>query len=79
MLVNALDFLITTISTWINWAFNLVINDSPRITLGVFLLACAFIGFVIYFLFNTDFFLPFVNGGANKIRNSSNSKKGGNE
>ena len=76
MLVKMLDFLITLISSCVNWAFNLVINDSPRITLGVFLLACAFIGFVIYFLFNTDFFLPFVSNGADKVKNiSANSNK----
>lgn len=73
MLVKMFDFLITVISSCVNWAFNLVINDSPRITLGVFLLSCAFIGFIIYFLFNTDFFLPFISGGADKVKNISNN------
>jgi len=77
LLVKMFEFLITIISSCVNWAFNLVINDSPRITLGVFLISCAFIGFVVYFLFNTDFFLPFVSNGAEKIR-GSNSKSNSN-
>lgn len=56
MLSEVLNYLISNISFCVNWLFTLVINESPRITLGTFILACAFIGIVLYFIFGTDFF-----------------------
>ena len=79
MLVNSWNFFKSIVISWINWIFTLQINDSPKITLGVFLLACFFIGFSIFFLFKTDFFLPIISNGANKVQNISNSQKGGKE
>lgn len=79
MLVKSWELFKTILITWINWIFSLEINDNPKITLGVFLLACFFIGFAIFFLFKSDFFLPILNNGANKVEKMSSSKKGGKE
>jgi len=72
MLIHILDFLVKTIATSFNWVFNLVINDSPRITLGVFLLSCAFIGIVIYFFCGTDFFPGHINFNSSKNNSNNN-------
>lgn len=71
MLSDVFKYLISNISSCVNWLFTLVINESPRITLGTFLLACAFIGIVLYFIFGTDFFPGHINLGANIGGNSN--------
>lgn len=50
MLSQVFPFLISVISRCTSWIFTLKINDNPSMTLGEFLLTCAFIGMVIYFL-----------------------------
>ena len=68
MLSEVFPFLIDLISKCANWLFTLVINENPRITLGTFILACAFIGVVIYFIFGTDFFPGHINIGSNSAK-----------
>ena len=70
MLGNVFSFWIGVISTCVNFLFTLKINENPDITIGMFLLACAFIGVAIYFILGTDF-IPL--GGFSKGSDSSNS------
>ena len=72
MLSEVFPFLISMISKCANWLFTLVINESPRFTLGEFLLACAFIGIVIYFIFGSDFFPGHINIGSARKNSDSN-------
>lgn len=55
MLSNVFNFLISIISKSVEWLFTIQVNDSPKITLGMFLIGCAFIGYVIKFILGTDF------------------------
>ena len=55
-MTEVFNLLINMISKCTSWLFTLVINESPRFTLGEFILACAFIGVVLYFILGTDFF-----------------------
>lgn len=77
MLSSVFAFLISMISKCANWLFTLVINDSPRFTLGEFLIACAFIGIVIYFIFGSDFFPGHINFGSKgaKYNNDTDNYK----
>jgi len=70
LLANVFSFWIGVISTCVNFLFSLKINENPDITIGMFLLGCAFIGLAIYFVLGTDF-IPL--GGFNKNSNNSNS------
>lgn len=74
MLNEVLDFWIGVISTCVSWVFNLELNSNPSITFGEFLLACAFIGIVLYFILGTDF-IPglgsFKNGGSSQNSNNN--------
>ncbi len=57
MISDTFPFWTKIIGNIVGWVFNdCVINVHPRITLGSFIVTCAFIGFVIYFLLNSDFF-----------------------
>ena len=67
---NVFSFWIGVISTCVNFLFSLKINENPDITIGMFLLACAFIGLAIYFVLGTDFIPIF---GFNRGSGSSNS------
>lgn len=71
--------------------FTIVINYNPRITLGEFILGCAFIGVILYFIFGADFF-PMVGNVSNRTfkgsvktvkkniaKREKESKKGGSE
>lgn len=49
------------ISRVVGWIFTIKINNNPDITLGMFLLGCAFIGVVLYFILGTDFFPGYIN------------------
>ena len=73
MLNSVFPFLIKIISKSVNWLFTVQINDSPKITLGQFLIGCAFIGIVIYFFGGTDF-VPTLSDIANRkiARQASN-------
>lgn len=76
MLSETFPFWTKIIGRIVGWVFNdCVINLHPRITLGSFLVACAFIGFVIYFLLNSDFF-PNINfnSSSNKENNTTDYK-----
>ena len=56
MLGAVFEFWSHLIGTCVNWLFvGLIINDSPRISFGEFILACAVIGFALYFILGTDF------------------------
>lgn len=70
MLGNVFSFWIGVISTCVNFIFTLKINENPDITIGMFLLACAFIGLAIYFVLGTDFIPLF---GFNKNSSSSSN------
>lgn len=73
MLSEVFPFLISVISKCVGWLFTLKINESPEFTLGEFLIACAFIGIVIYFIFGSDFFPGHINiGSSKKINTDSN-------
>ena len=81
-MTDVFKFWISSFSSIISWVFDLVIIDSPRITLGLFLLACAFLGFLIFFFFEANFFLPFISNSSNKatnvvvsVRDKSSDKK----
>lgn len=69
------SFWIGVISTCVNFLFTLKINENPDITLGMFLLGCAFIGLAIYFILGTDF-IPL--GGFNRGFSSSNTNSSNN-
>lgn len=56
MFDEVFPFLIQHFSRIVNFVFNLPIDKKYNITLGMFLLTCAFIGIVIYFIFGSDFF-----------------------
>ena len=56
MIADVFPVIISYFSKVLNWAFNIVINETPRITLGMFIISAMFIGLVIYFIFGTDFF-----------------------
>ena len=58
MLTTVFSFWISIIGRWTAWLFTLKINENPDITIGGFLLACAFIGLVLYFLIGAEH-LPF--------------------
>lgn len=69
MLGKVLKFLIDSIASVVTFLFTIVINDSPKITLGEFLIACFIIGLILYFLFGTDFIPGFT------LSPSSNKKE----
>lgn len=69
MFSSVLSFWIGIISSWVSWLFTLKINEDPDITIGMFLLGCAFIGVVITLILGTDF-IPF---GFGSSRNSSSN------
>ena len=69
MLTEVFPFLIKMIGKCFDFVFMLEINKNPSITLGNFLLACAFIGLIIYFVLGTDF-IPNISYMANNRRNS---------
>ena len=73
MLNEVFSFFISMISKWFDFVFNLEINKNPPITLGMFLLACALIGLLIYFVLGTDF-IP----GISFTKNISSSKNNNN-
>lgn len=80
MFDKVFPFLIQYFSRIVNFIFNLPIDKKYNITLGSFLLTCAFIGIVVYFIFGSDFFPGHIRlNSNNNSNNSSNSKKGGNE
>ena len=67
MLGKVFKFLIDSIASVVSFLFTIVVNDSPRITLGEFLLGCAILGVILYFLFGTDFIPGFsINTSKNK-------------
>ena len=73
MLDQVFPFLINVISKCANWIFTLTINNNPHITLGQFLVACAFIGIVLYFIFGTDFFPGHITfNGVKSVRSNDN-------
>ena len=71
------SFLIGIISKCVSWIFTLKVNDNPNITLGTFLLACSFIGLVIYFVLGTDFLPGNINFGSKgaKYNNDTDNYK----
>ena len=71
-MVQVFDFWIDIISTCVNFLFTLKINENPDITLGMFLLACAFIGVIIYLILGTDFFPGHINLSSNSNSNNNN-------
>lgn len=68
MLGNVFSFWIDLISRCVNFLFTLKINENPDITIGMFLLAVAFIGVAIYFIIS----IPSAKGS---IGNNSGSGK----
>lgn len=73
MLSEVFPFLINVISKSMNWLFTLVINENPKFTLGEFLLVCAFIGVVIYFIIGSDFFPGHINFGTSSVKYKNDS------
>lgn len=73
MLGTAFKFLINNISRVVSFLFTIVINESPKITLGEFLLACAILGLILYFLFGTDF-IPGFSVNLNRSKEPVNYK-----
>lgn len=71
-MVQVFDFWIDIISTCVNFLFTLKINENPDITLGMFLLACAFIGVIIYLILGTDFFPGHISLSSNNTSNNNN-------
>lgn len=69
MLNEVFPFLAKTIGMCFEFLFSLEINKNPSITLGNFLLACAFIGLIIYFILGTDF-IPNLSHATNIKRSS---------
>ncbi len=75
MLSEGFPFWTKVFGNIVGWLFNdCVINLHPRITLGSFIVTCAFIGFVIYFLLNSDFFPAPGSFGTGSSSSSSKSK-----
>lgn len=74
MFSQVLGLWFSWISRWISWLFTLKINTNPDISIGMFLLGCAFIGIIIKFIFGTDF-IP-LNFGSKSV---SNNNSGGYE
>lgn len=70
-MTEVFNFWIDVISSCVNFLFTLKINENPDISLGVFLLACAFIGVVIYLILGTDFFPGYIRLGSNNNSNSN--------
>ena len=77
MLSEVFSFWISVISRWFSWLFTLKINENPEITIGGFLLACAFIGVVLYTLLGTDFFPGHLAVSVDNSVNRENSNKRG--
>ena len=77
MISDTFPFWTKILGKCVNWVFNdCVINTNPRITLGSFIVVCAFIGFVIYFLLNSDFFPApgtFGSGGSSSNNNNNSN------
>lgn len=68
-------FWIDTISTFVKFLFTLKINENPDITIGSFLIACAFIGLIIYFILGTDF-IPMLGGSVGSSSSKSTDNNG---
>lgn len=49
-------FWIDILSRCVQWLFSIQIIEEPNISFGMFILACAFIGIVLYFILGSDFF-----------------------
>ena len=74
MFSQAISFWISIISRCVSWLFSIQINTDPDISLGMFLLGCAFIGVVLYFILGSDFFPGHINvGSGSNSRTSSDS------
>lgn len=74
MLSDVFKFLISNISKCVEFLFTIKINNNPNISLGMFLLACCFIGVVIYFILGTDFVPNFINNRNNGSRDNYNPR-----
>ena len=73
MFSQAISFWTSIISRCVSWLFSIQINTNPNITLGMFLLGCAFIGVVLYFILGSDFFPGHINvGGSSKSASNDN-------
>ena len=77
MFSNVFPYLIQQFSRIVTFVFNLQINENPNITFGEFILACAFIGFVLYFIFGSDF-LPNIGGGLSGFSSSKSTNTNSN-
>ena len=73
MFDNIFPFLIQYFSRIVNFIFNLPIDKKYNITLGAFLLTCAFIGIVVYFIFGSDFFPGHIGSSLNKNSNKTSN------
>ena len=73
MFSQAFSFWISVISRCVSWLFTIQINSNPDITLGMFLLGCAFIGVILYFILGSDFFPGHINigGGSRTVDNDN--------
>lgn len=75
MITDLFPYYIEQFGRIVNFVFNITINESPKITLGEFVLTCSFIGIVVYFIFGSDFFPNMSSFGRRFSFNSSSNYK----
>lgn len=75
MITQVFPYLIEQFARIVDFVFNLKINENPDIVLGEFILTCAFIGVVVYFIFGSDFFPNMVHIKDSSVKNASKMTK----